>query len=143
VNGRADNDNGGRSNDAMIFDTENPTGISDLDFGGRGKVIILSEDGNEDEPDDSETGGTFFFHFDGFAQIESFILLDVEPDEIGRVTLFNPENTVVYDEEISGNGANSEKVINLESTTNVHTMIVRLSGSGAIDDIRYKVSCDE
>jgi len=106
-------------------------------------VIIISGNGNTNNPDDSETGGTFFFHFDGFVQIESFILLDVERDEIGRVTLFSPGNEVVYDEEISGTGSNSQTLITVASTANVHTMVIRLAGSGGIDDIKYKLSCDE
>eukprot|EP00549_Striatella_unipunctata_P024681 CAMPEP_0118699950 /NCGR_PEP_ID=MMETSP0800-20121206/16247_1 /TAXON_ID=210618 ORGANISM="Striatella unipunctata, Strain CCMP2910" /NCGR_SAMPLE_ID=MMETSP0800 /ASSEMBLY_ACC=CAM_ASM_000638 /LENGTH=128 /DNA_ID=CAMNT_0006600351 /DNA_START=331 /DNA_END=717 /DNA_ORIENTATION=- len=126
----------------MIFDSNHPTGgDSDLKFSNRGKILILSEDGDRRDPDDSAKGGSLFFHFDRPVRVESFILLDVERHEIGQITLFNAHDDIIFDSKIHGHGDNTQKVIHTGPTNNVKSMVVRLAGSGAIDDIRYTITC--
>jgi len=131
-------------NSAMIFDTNDPTGGDhDLKFQNRGNVLILSQDGNGEDPNNSVNGGTFFFHFDSPVTLDSFILLDGERDEIGHVFLFDLFNSMLFQSPIKGNGDNSQATIDLKSTPHVKSLIIRLAGSGAIDDVRYTIPCKE
>lgn len=90
----------GGSNDAMIFDGANPTG-GDVDlgsphesFGGPGegadgafglvgenrvpqrRILIISEDGDQADPDDNASGGTLTFTFDRDLHMDELLFLD-------------------------------------------------------------------
>jgi len=52
------------ANDAMIFDSNNPTGGDhDLGYNGRGNILIVSEDNDSNDADDA-VGGKMTFDFD-------------------------------------------------------------------------------
>jgi len=98
----------GGSGDAMIFDGANPTGGDDdlgsphESFGGTGigadgafglvgenripqkKLLIISEDGDQSDPDDNASGGTLTFNFDRDLNIQELLFLDFG-DTIGAV----------------------------------------------------------
>ncbi len=69
----------------MIFDSENPTGGDwDLNTGASGNgaflgnVLIISEDGDQNDPDDNASGGTLKFDFDVPTTVTELTILDVE-----------------------------------------------------------------
>jgi hypothetical protein len=69
----------GGSGQAMIFDTSNPTGgDSDLHTTNLGKALIISEDGDSNDPDDNGGGGTLTFTFDSATSVENLTFLDNE-----------------------------------------------------------------
>jgi len=129
-------------NSATILDDDDGERFDD----GQGKVLIVSSQ-DTDDPNgvvdvvDSATGGTLFFHFDHSVGLWSFVLLGVKQDEIGSVTLFDEFSKILFSAAISGNGANSKVTIDLGGTKNVKSMVIRLVGPGAIDDIEYFIPC--
>jgi glycerol uptake facilitator-like aquaporin len=71
----------------MIFDSANPTGgDNDLQSPGygnnnvtdQGNILILSEDGDPNDPDDNDSGGDLIFTFDQPVFIRSVGLLDID-----------------------------------------------------------------
>ncbi|MFK8012784.1 MAG: SdrD B-like domain-containing protein, partial [Marinicellaceae bacterium] len=90
----------GGSGDAMIFDGNNPTGGDDdlgsphESFGGPGvgvagvfgavgenripqnRLLIISEDGDQSDPDDNGPGGTMFFTFERDLNMDELLFLD-------------------------------------------------------------------
>ncbi len=90
----------GGSGDAMIFDGANPTGGDDdlgsphESFGGPGegadgafglvgenripqrRILIISEDGDQSDPDDNAVGGTLIFDFDRDLNMNELLFLD-------------------------------------------------------------------
>lgn len=123
------------ANDAMIFDSANPTGDDpDLATPSQGNVLIISEDNDSSDPDDSATGGTIVFEFENPAEI--FDLKTVDTEEGGEIRLFdansNSLGTVVIPAVADG-----ELQQVLIDTVGVSRMEVELNGSGAIDDICY------
>eukprot|EP00549_Striatella_unipunctata_P001114 CAMPEP_0118685680 /NCGR_PEP_ID=MMETSP0800-20121206/7386_1 /TAXON_ID=210618 ORGANISM="Striatella unipunctata, Strain CCMP2910" /NCGR_SAMPLE_ID=MMETSP0800 /ASSEMBLY_ACC=CAM_ASM_000638 /LENGTH=518 /DNA_ID=CAMNT_0006582629 /DNA_START=314 /DNA_END=1870 /DNA_ORIENTATION=+ len=124
----------------MVFDGRKPTG-GDLDLGlsHRGKILILSTDGNSNNPNDSRHGGYFYFKFDHGVRMESIILID---NEYGvTITLKDKNNKVLKSIHKSGRGDKSEEYVNLGGVTNVYKMHVTLKTSGAIDNIVYSIPC--
>ena len=138
-------------NAAMIFDTAaNPItgGDSDLaapftlDTGpGRqtggslqpGKVLILSEDLDQSDPDDDAAGGIFTFTFSSLVNIESILLLD----DI-NATLSTAKGST--SETVTSN--NEFKVKSFAGNTDfmrVNVLQVALSDSGAIDELEFSV----
>ena len=124
------------NNPVMIFDTANPTGgDTDLATSNLGKVLILSEDRDSNDPDDNAGGGTFIFTFDRPADLSSMTFLDTEePTPVLRfydaagdlITTINGPSTT--------NGG--QAVANFD-VTGVSRLEVQLKGSGAIDNIKY------
>ena len=63
---------------AMIFDTNNPTGgDDDLATDNLDNVLIISEDGDATDPDDNATGGAINFEFDSPVLVKSLTFLDL------------------------------------------------------------------
>ncbi len=81
--------NGANSqNDAMIFDTDNPTGGDhDLEYDDRGNALIISEDNDSSDADDNWHGGTMTFDFDAPSEVVSINMLDIEENG-GTIDLF-------------------------------------------------------
>ncbi|MEM1159491.1 MAG: SdrD B-like domain-containing protein [Pseudomonadota bacterium] len=125
----------GGSGDAMIFDSQNPTGgDSDLEtqVTQQGNILIISEDGDSGDPDDA-IGGTITFDFDNPAQIFDIKVIDTE--EGGTITLTLADgSTVEVEIPRIANGGVAQVLIEQE---NVVSMDVALNGSGAIDDLCY------
>eukprot|EP00549_Striatella_unipunctata_P008206 CAMPEP_0118691496 /NCGR_PEP_ID=MMETSP0800-20121206/10714_1 /TAXON_ID=210618 ORGANISM="Striatella unipunctata, Strain CCMP2910" /NCGR_SAMPLE_ID=MMETSP0800 /ASSEMBLY_ACC=CAM_ASM_000638 /LENGTH=450 /DNA_ID=CAMNT_0006589285 /DNA_START=384 /DNA_END=1733 /DNA_ORIENTATION=- len=128
-------------NSAMIFDSDHPTGDDwDLSYYHKGGILILSEDLNSYDPNDSDYGGDFTFTFDEPVCVESFVLLDNE--EGAKVTLLSETGRVLNEIFVDGKGPagdNSEQVVFLENTPGVKEVKIELFGSGAIDDFIYVV----
>ena len=124
----------------MIFDTNNPTGHDyDLTTGvnhtpDMGNVLIISEDGDQHDPDDNAGGGTFVFEFDEPTEVLNFQTLDIE--EGGSVRLFNEAGHLIKTVHIGVTGDNGQGTVEI-NTHDVARMEVELNGSGAIDGICF------
>ncbi len=125
----------GGSGDAMIFDSQNPTGgDGDLEtqVAQLGNVLIVSEDGDSSDPDDV-VGGKITFEFDNPSTI--FDLKFIDTEEGGTVTLTLADgSTQTFDVPELVNGGVGQLVMDVED---VVRMDVQLDGSGAIDDLCY------
>ncbi|MFW2586793.1 hypothetical protein [Sagittula sp. SSi028] len=123
-------------NDAMLFDTANPTGgDSDLAYTGQGNAIIISEDNDASDADDNAHGGTISFEFDTVADVAGLTILDVE-EEGGSIDLYDVDGELINSVAIPGAGNNSLQEIELNAE-GVARLDVNLTGSGAVDDLRY------
>ena len=121
----------------MIFDTANPTGgDTDLASDTLGNVLILSEDGNSNNPDDSAMGGTIFFDWDTPVDIQSIGLLDVESGG-GNIAFYDNSDRLLqsYDtSHITDNGGAALVDIGLNE---ISKMELELTGSGAMTEINF------
>ncbi|MFK7753842.1 MAG: hypothetical protein AB8B51_15000 [Sedimentitalea sp.] len=136
ITAQREGDDANSENDAMIFDTNNPTGGDhDLEYADQGNVIIISEDNDSDDPDDNAHGGTISFDFEAPSEVVSLNFLDIEEPH-GTVDLFDAEGTLLNSLEIPVSGDNGMAELMID-TANVSSMDVNLAGSGAIDDLCY------
>ncbi|MEL6522481.1 MAG: SdrD B-like domain-containing protein [Pseudomonadota bacterium] len=120
---------------AMVFDSSNPTGgDTDLATTTQGNVLIVSEDGDSNDPDDEGHGGTLIFDFANPAEIFDLKVIDTE--EGGEVRLYDADGNLLESVAIPRIGDGEIAQVLLE-TTGVARMEVELNGSGAIDDICY------
>ncbi|SMX28777.1 hypothetical protein TRP8649_02903 [Pelagimonas phthalicica] len=123
-------------NDAMIFDTANPTGgDSDLGYADQGNAIIISEDNDATDPDDNAGGGTITFDFAAPSDVVSLNVLDIE-EEGGAIDLYDSEGELIDSIAIPAAGDNSVQTIDI-AVDGVASMQVTLAGSGAVDDLCY------
>ncbi|MEM7507266.1 MAG: SdrD B-like domain-containing protein [Pseudomonadota bacterium] len=121
-------------NDAMVFDSANPTGgDTDLATANQGNVLIVSEDNDASDPDDN-IGGSVEFVFDNAVDLRDIKVIDTE--EGGTIELFDRDGNLIDTVAIPqiGDGEIDQVLID---TTGVVRMVVTLNGSGAIDDICY------
>jgi hypothetical protein len=152
------------SHPAMIFDSAQPTGYDwDLgspneDFGGPGRgtggeegqpgenrwplgnVLIISEDGDQEDPDDHYAGGTFIFTFEKPSMIHEVQLLDIDANETtGKIVAYDQrENKLgIFSMQQLGNNSVQIVPINLENVTRLE---IHLQSSGAVAAISF---CDE
>ena len=120
----------------MVFDTDNPTGEDyDLAAENLGNVLIISEDGNQQDPDDNATGGTIEIEFDEPSTVTEIGLLDIE--ESGSfIDLFDAEGDLIESIEIDpvGDGVGFE--LDLPSSE-VSRLELNLSGSGALTSLSF------
>ena len=136
ISAQRDGDAPDSENDAMIFDSANPTGgDDDLAFADRGNIIIISEDNDSDDPDDEAHGGTISFAFDDPSEVVSLNLLDIEEDS-GTIDLFNADGDLLNSVAIPITGDNGAVEVAID-TAGVSLMNVNLSGSGAVDDLCF------
>ena len=123
------------ANDAMIFDSANPTGGDhDLGYADQGNILIISEDNDSHDPDDA-VGGTMTFDFDNPSDLHDITLLDIE--EAGGTIVLTFEDGSTQSIAIPAAGNNSAQVIDLNAT-GVVSMEINLVGSGAVDDLCWK-----
>lgn len=151
----------GGSNQAMVFDTNNPTGgDTDLgaphtDFGGPGvgaggaagatfenskvldNVLIVSANGITTNPNDNGGGGTFTFSFDRDLRVDDLEFLD-NGDTIavdgGEIRLFDSTATQIgAGIPIPGVGDNGATTVASIGGMGVRSVEVELFGSGALD----------
>ncbi len=122
------------NNDAMIFDTDNPTGgDDDLGFNFRGNALIVSEDGDSNDPDDNAGGGRIMLNFKPATELLSLVVLDAE--EGGHISLRLADGTWTRIEIPNGTDNGAQNIeINQEG---VDRAFVTLNGSGAIDDVKF------
>ncbi|MGF1537871.1 MAG: calcium-binding protein [Elainellaceae cyanobacterium] len=121
--------------DAMIFDTANPTGGDfDLASDTLGNVLILSEDGNSDNPDDNANGGTFEFTFDELVTLESIGVFDIERE--GEVVVYGEDGSVLetLGTGVTGNNTAGTVEVGLEGVSRVDVTLVT---SGAITEVTF------
>lgn len=149
---------------AMIFDSSQPTGYDwDLgspneDFGGPGRgaggeegqpgenrwplgnILIISEDRDQDDPDDHYAGGTFIFTFENPTKIHEVQLLDIDANETtGKLVAYDQRDNKLGTFRMQPFGNNSVQIvpINLE---NVVRLEIHLQSSGAVAALSF---CDE
>jgi len=128
------NKNNTDQNDAMVFDSSNPTGgDTDLASSTQGNVLIISEDNDSSDPDDA-VGGSVTFSFDKPASIYDIKVIDTE--EGGTITLKDANGNVIatFDIPRIGDGEVDQVIMDVEG---VSSMTVELNGSGAIDDLCF------
>jgi hypothetical protein len=124
------------ANPAMIFDTDNPTGgDDDLATDNLGNVLILSEDGDSNDPDDNQGGGTFIFDFEGDVRVDSLTFLD---NDEGPATLrfYDADGNLTGTQTVDPTAAEGQKVASI-NVDGVSKMTVTLVGSAAIDNLVY------
>ncbi|MDD9717145.1 SdrD B-like domain-containing protein [Dinoroseobacter sp. PD6] len=130
-------DGAGSPNDAMIFDSNNPTGGDhDLGYNGLGNILIISEDNDASDPDDNAHGGVITFDFDAPSDLQNIRLLDIE-ESGGTIKLFDADGTLIKTVGIPAAGDNSNQLIDLDAA-DVGSMQIHLVGSGAVDDLCWK-----
>ena len=151
------------ANRAMVFDTANPTGgdfdlgTPNVDFGGPGlgsggsagatgqndtslgKVLIVSEDGDSNDPDDRGAGGDLIFDFDQPTDILAVQLLDIDSSEAATVTVFDENGSVIAIATANDLGDNSVQTVQL-GAVGARSMEVHFSSSGALAAIF--IDCD-
>ncbi|SPH21255.1 Bifunctional hemolysin/adenylate cyclase [Ascidiaceihabitans donghaensis] len=125
----------GGSGQAMVFDTANPTGGDhDLATNNLGKALIISEDGDGNDPDDNASGGTFRFQFHDATSVESLTFLDNE--EGATVYFYDEHGQVMGQQTIAGGVNNGQQVVSFD-VEGAYWMDVCLHGSGAIDNLVF------
>ncbi|MEM8578889.1 MAG: Ig-like domain-containing protein, partial [Pseudomonadota bacterium] len=126
----------GGSNKAMIFDSAKPTGgDSDLKTDNLKKVLIISEDGKSNDPDDNGGGGTLRFVFDEPASVKSLTFLDIE--ETAKVKFYDADNNLIKTVDIAATGNNGQREVEFD-VDGASRMDVQLAGSGAIDNLAFE-----
>ncbi|WP_424967184.1 SdrD B-like domain-containing protein [Dinoroseobacter sp. S375] len=130
-------DGANSANDAMIFDSNSPTGgDNDLGYNGLGNILIISEDNDASDPDDNAGGGTITFDFDAPSDLQNIRLLDIE-EQGGTIKLFDEDGNLIKTVAIPAAGNNSNQLVDL-SAADVASMEINLVGSGAVDDLCWK-----
>lgn len=125
----------GGSCKAMIFDSANPTGGDhDLETTNLGNVLIISEDGDSNDPDDNASGGTITFDFHELAYINKLTFLDVE--EGASVKFFDANGHLIETVHIGATDNNGQLIQDF-NIDDVARMDVTLNGSGAIDNLVF------
>ena len=155
-------------NSAMIFDSSDPTGNDDdlgtpsEFYGGPGEseegpqesndtalgnILIISEDLDSNDPDDSNIAGTFYeFDFSEYAAGEvtmvQFTMLDLDApgaNDLSTVVKLYDVNELILLEKIVPFGPdNAKQIVDLENTSGVVKMVLELNNSGAIDNIQFE-----
>lgn len=128
----------GGSNQAMIFDTDHPTGEDgDLATTNMGKVLIISEDGDQDDPDDNAGGGILRFDFGTPADVNRLSFLDLEAP--AQVHFYNAAGQQIATQTVQSTGDMGQIIVDFD-VANVARMDVVLNGSGAIDNLVFDTS---
>ena len=133
-------------NKAMIFDSNDPTG-GDSDLGvNQGNILIVSEDGDGNDPDDlADPRGYLFFDFrgyntqntssDGVVTVNSIDLIHMDSNSSAKIVLKDTNNNQIgsdIDIPATSNGGVVTMNLNIEG---VAKMYVFLGGSGAVDNL--------
>ena len=145
----------------MLFDTSAPTGgDEDLASTQFGNVLIVSEDGDADDPDDEARGGWLVFHFDRPTTIHALTVFDTEEGGVIRVYdevtpdpggEFHTEHDGDLDEMRWGEEHDPRELAHFAvprlgdgkhvrmriDTENVRTIAYFLPDSGAIDNLEF------
>ncbi|WP_299614391.1 tandem-95 repeat protein [uncultured Tateyamaria sp.] len=128
----------GGADQAMIFDTANPTGgDGDLASTNLNNALIISEDGDSSDPDDNGSGGTLTFAFDEPAFINRLTFLDIE--EGAEVRFFDINGHEIKTVRVHDTDNNGQSIVDFD-VDGVARMEVELNGSGAIDNLVFDTS---
>ncbi|MEM7523523.1 MAG: SdrD B-like domain-containing protein, partial [Pseudomonadota bacterium] len=135
ISGMANDDqDSATDNDAMVFDSASPTGgDTDLATDSQGKILIITEDDNDENPDDEAHGGKLTFTFDNPSKVFDIKVIDTEEGGVITATLSDGAVKTFAIPQI-GDGAIAQVLIDLDD---VVTLEVALNGSGGIDDLCY------
>lgn len=132
----------------LVFDTGNPTGgDSDLGTPGSGEgntsflgnVLIISEDGDESDPDDDAAGGTIIFDFDTPVTVAEVNLLDIDSDEAATIRAYDSGGGLIATVNAVALGNNSFQSLAV-GAEGVSRLEVEFSSSGALAGV---VFCEE
>jgi uncharacterized cupredoxin-like copper-binding protein len=148
----------------MIFDTSFPTG-GDIDLGTpnelftippdfiipgpgrgaqgdsnqipRGQVLIISEDGDSTDPDDSDIPGLMRFDFDPPVELTEIRILDVDENEAGgTATAYDDVGNVILTRPLLPLGDNSFQVVQF-LRKDVSRLDINFVGSGALTAVIF------
>lgn len=135
------------TNAAMIFDSTCPGGCSgaddDLFWPSLGKVLIVSEDLDQSDPDDADRRGAYFtFNFKKFGTgkvtVDSLTLGDVEDIEAtGKVKLFG-NGSLLAEVPIPITGDGNFTTLSI-GVSGVEFIKVILKGSVAVDNVKVTI----
>ncbi|EAM51570.1 SdrD B-like domain-containing protein [Crocosphaera watsonii WH 8501] len=125
---------------AMIFDRANPTGGDfDLATDSEGNILIISEDGDSNDPDDNAGGGVITLDLDNPVDFNSINLVDIE-ETGGEVRTTDSDGNVVTTA-IPAPGDGSLQTLNINDS-DVVKIEVELVGSGAISGLDFDTFSD-
>jgi hypothetical protein len=150
----------GSVDQAMIFDSANPTG-GDADlgtpnqvFGGPGignggesdpgvndiylgNLLIISEDGDSNDPDDEASGGQIIFTFNYPVKIDEITFVDIEENEAAvSIELYDDRDDPINSYMSIGYGNNSVETISM-GDEDITTVVFNFGKSGAIANFEY------
>ncbi len=132
----------GISNEAMIFDSANPTGgDTDLATVSQGNLLIVSEDGDSSDPDDEAGGGTLTFDFNTPVNLTSIALVDAFEGG-AQFEAFDSEGNSLGVIVIAAEGDGSDGkfgTVDLSQFEDVSQLVVTFDESGAVDDLMYEI----
>ena len=135
-----ENGEGNPDNDAMIFDADQSPPVSGRDddlLAGDGKVLILSEDDDSNDPDDANAGGVFRFFFSETVDLTSVDLIDIE--EGGQIRALDSSGHLIGSRAIPKTADGVLQTVDLSEFDDVAQLRVVLKGSGALDDLKLEV----
>ncbi|MFV2039172.1 MAG: hypothetical protein ACC660_02915, partial [Acidimicrobiales bacterium] len=138
---------GDGGNGPMIFDAtcnfqpSNCTGgDNDLYQPGQGNILILSEDGDANDPDDERWGGRLEFDFanlgDGQVTIGSLVVIDSEANKVVTIKLYRAGNLIAISQ-VPGAGNGQLETRFVDPVPDIDFMVIEMEDSGGIDDIGY------
>ncbi|MGB0757082.1 MAG: SdrD B-like domain-containing protein [Patescibacteria group bacterium] len=142
-------DSNGDHDTLMVFDTLDPTGgdndltTKDGDRYGpgntqeRGNALIISEDGDTNDPDDEKDGGVITITLTEPLTMKSMGFLDIE-ESGGSVKVYDDSDSLLKTSSILDKGDNSYQSVSI-NTENVSKVVISLVGSGAIPEIKFCV----
>ena len=136
------------SKPAMIFDSANPTGgDTDLATPGYhatnttalGNLLIISEDGDQSDPDDNAGGGTLTFTWEDAVTVDEVTLVDIDSNESGGTiaTFFDASGGLISTVAIPALGDNSVQTIAV-NVDDVARMDINLVSSGAVAEVVFR-----
>lgn len=153
------------SHPLMIFDTSEPNGDKDLgtpntDFGGpgvgdggaadmpgrnglpRGQILIVSEDGNQDDPNDYDGPSVIDFHFDPPMPLVTEVhILDIDNEaNAGVVTAYDADGFPIQSQPLLPLGNNSFQVVPI-GAFNVSRLEISVGASAGISGIVFCTQC--
>ena len=103
-----------------------------------GNVLIISEDGNTNDPDDNARGGILTFEWDSLVDISGVGLLDID-ESGGSITFYDRDDMAIATMEIPELEDNSFQQLGLD-VEDVSRMDIALAGSGAVTAIDFMPS---
>lgn len=126
------------ANPVMVFDADNPPNGGDAELGvpGAGNVLILSQNGNSNNPNDNNAGGTFVFEFTGPATVNSLSFID--PEGGAEIRLYDEDGGLLAKIDTI-NGTNNTLFTQAINLSGVFRMEVTLPSEGAVANLNYTI----
>jgi len=116
----------------------------DFNTPAQGNVLIISEDGNTDNPDDwAEDGGEFIFDFLQPVILNEVSIVDVDGvddlggEDYGYLTAFGANGAVLQTLDLRAGRDNGFEVYDFSNQVDVKKLLIRLPGSGAISGVEF------